>query len=92
MPVAPASQGRTSNIGQTDRGYELFQLWCDLTRRSAREVPIDEVAAFLGRPELGPLSRVPDEVLRDAAGPARRGTSLPLERWLATVRIVRPHA
>ena len=86
MPVAPASPGRT------DRAYELFELWCELTGQSPRDVPVDEVAAFLGRPELGPLSRVPDAVLRDAATVARRGTSLPLERWLSTVRIVRPHA
>lgn len=92
MPVAPASQGNASSIRRADRGYDLFRLWCELTRREADEVPVDEVAAFLGRPELGPLSRVPDEVLRDAASVARRGGSLPLERWLATVRIVRPHA
>lgn len=92
MPVAPASQGRTSRTRRADRGYEIFQLWCELTHRSPREVPVDEVAAFLGRPELGALSRVPDEVLRDAAGPARRDGALRLERWLAAVRIVRPHA
>ncbi len=107
MPVAPASQGRSSSArdrsnartsssapgaASTDRGYALFQLWCELTGQSPRAVPIDEVAAFLGRPELHALGRVPDEVLRDAAGAARRGGSLPLERWLAAVRIVRPHA
>lgn len=92
MPVAPASQGRASSTRVSDRGYQLFQLWCELTGRSAQDMPVDEVAAFLGRPELRTLSRVPDEVLRDAAGAAKRGGSLPLERWLAAVRIVRPHA
>lgn len=92
MPVAPASQGRASNTRAGDRAYRLFQLWCELTDRSAPDTPVDEVAAFLGRPELRTLARVPDEVLRDAAGAARRGHSLPLERWLAAVRIVRPHA
>ncbi len=107
MPVAPASQGRSSSVQGlsnartssnvnsapgTDRGYALFQLWCELTGQSPRAVPIDEVAAFLGRPELHALGPVPDEVLRDAAGAARRGASLPVERWLAAVRIVRPHA
>jgi hypothetical protein len=101
MPVVPASPGHAPSTHQgsadgdrtkSDRGYELFRLWCELTGRSPREVPVDEVAAFLGRPEVRALSRVPAEVLRDAAGAARRGTSLPVERWLATVRIVRPHA
>jgi|GEM_PF-2376297 len=92
MPVVPASPGHAPSARGTDRGYELFRLWCELTNRSPRAMPVDEVAAFLGRPEVRVLSRVPDEVLRDAAGAARRGTSLPLERWLATVRIVRPHA
>lgn len=92
MPVAPATHGRVSRTRRTDRGYEIFQLWCELTGRSPRDVPVDEVAAFLGRPELATLSRVPDEVLRDAAGPARRDGSLRLERWLAAVLIVRPHA
>ncbi|BCJ36661.1 hypothetical protein Athai_41640 [Actinocatenispora thailandica] len=103
MPVVPASPGHAPSTRgadpdprggreHPDRGYELFRLWCELTGRSVREVPVDEVAAFLGRREVRALSRVPAEVLRDAAGAARRGSSLPVERWLATVRIVRPHA
>ncbi|HEY3503884.1 MAG TPA: hypothetical protein VGN37_14000 [Actinocatenispora sp.] len=91
MPVAPASSGRAPGA-RVDRGYELFLLWCEVTGQTPRAVPVDEVAAFLGRPEVRTLARVPDEVLRDAAGAARRGAALPLERWLAAVRIVRPHA
>lgn len=91
MPVASAGRSRTAAVRRVDRGYEVFRLWCELTGAVPEEAPIDEVAAFMGRPEVKMLARVPDEVLRDAAGAARRGPTLSLERWLATVKIVRPH-
>jgi hypothetical protein len=91
MPVSYARRNRAAAVRRADRGYEIFRLWCELTGREPRTVPIDEVAAFLGRPEVRTLARVPDEVLRDTAGPARRAGVLPLERWLANVKIVRPH-
>jgi hypothetical protein len=91
MPVVSARHNRAAAVRRADRGYEIFQLWCELTRREPRSVPVDEVAAFLGRPEVRTLARVPDEVLRDSATAARRAGTLPLERWLAAVKIVRPH-
>lgn len=91
MPVVSARQARAAAVRRADRGYEVFRLWCELTNRDPRTVPVDEVAAFLGRPEVRTLARVPDEVLRDTATAARRAGTLRLERWLAAVKIVRPH-
>jgi hypothetical protein len=90
MPVV-SQRSRAAAVRRADRGYEIFRLWCELTGREPRTVPVDEVAAFLGRPEVRTLARVPDEVLRDSATAARRAGTLPLERWLAAVKIVRPH-
>lgn len=89
MPVTGARRARSATV-PSDREYQVFVLWCELTGIGPRDVPLETVAAFLGRPEVRTLGRVPDEVLRDAAVPARRHGTLPLERWLASVRIVRP--
>lgn len=88
--VSPAvlSTGEVS----VQRTGELFRLWCELTGGDPAAFDSADLAAFAGRPEIPVLAGTPDAVLRDAAGAARRGRSLPLERWLVAVRIVRPAA
>lgn len=73
------------------RGAEVFALWCALTGTDATAFDESDRAAFLARPQVPGLCETPDAVLVDAAGHARRGVSLPLERWLAAVRVVRPY-
>ncbi len=83
MPVALTRDART-------RAEEIHLLWCQLTGTDPESRDPEDVAAFLARPEVRLLGEVPDSVLQDAATAAVRGRSLPLERWLAAVRIVRP--
>jgi hypothetical protein len=72
------------------RPDEVFILWCALTGYDPAAFDDLELDAFLSRPELPALAGTPDAVLRDAGEAVRRGRSLPLERWLAAVRVVRP--
>jgi hypothetical protein len=73
------------------RPEEVFLLWCALTGYNAADFDELDLEAFLSRPELPALAATPDSVLRDAGEEVRRARSLPLERWLAAVRVVRPH-
>jgi hypothetical protein len=68
----------------------VFVLWCRLTGNEPSDFGDDEREAFLARPEVQPLSFTPYAVLLDAGITAARRGSLPLERWLASVRVVRP--
>lgn len=68
----------------------VFVLWCRLTGNDPTDYGDEEREAFLARPEVKPLSLTPYGVLLDAGINAARRGSLPLERWLAMVRIVRP--
>jgi hypothetical protein len=68
----------------------VLTVWCELTGHDATVFEEPEREAFLARGEVAWLATVPEEVLRDAGAAARRGRSLPLERWLAAVRVVRP--
>ncbi len=82
--VATATRVRT-------RADEVFVLWCTLTGYDPDAFDDLELEAYLSRPELPALAETPDAVLRDAGEAVRRGRSLPLERWLAAVRVVRPN-
>ena len=72
------------------RADEVFLLWCTLTGYDPADFEDLELEAFLARPELPALAATPDAVLRDAGEAVRRGRSLPLERWLGAVRVIRP--
>jgi hypothetical protein len=74
---------------QTDE-QTVFTLWCRLTGTDAAEFTAEEKAAFLARPQVGPLAGTPYEVLLDAGISAARHGTLPLERWLGAVQTVRP--
>jgi hypothetical protein len=74
----------------TSRSDEVFVLWCTLTGYDPAAFDELEFESFLARPEMPALTATPDAVLRDAGEEVRRGRSLPLERWLAAVRVVRP--
>jgi hypothetical protein len=73
-----------------NRAEEVFRLWCAYTGFDPATFDELDVEAFLVRPELPVLAETPDAVLCDAAEAVRRGRSLPLERWVAAVRVVRP--
>jgi hypothetical protein len=75
-----------------DRMTAVFRLWCELIGSDPASYDTDDRAAFIGRPEVPVLAEAPDSVLRDAAWAVRRGHSLPLERWLVAVQVVRPAA
>lgn len=86
--------GRTMTCAadRTDRrDAGVFTLWCELTGHDPTAFDVLDVEAFSHRPEAIALANTPTAVLRDAGEAVRRGDSLPLERWLAAVRIVRPH-
>ena len=68
----------------------VFVLWCRLTGSDPTDFGDEEREAFLARPEVHPLSLTPYAVLLDAGITAARRGSLPLERWLGAVRVVRP--
>jgi hypothetical protein len=72
------------------RPDEVFALWCALTGYDPATFDELDLESFLCRPELAALAAIPDAVLRDAGEAVRRGRSLPLERWIAAVRVVRP--
>jgi hypothetical protein len=68
----------------------VFVLWCRLTGNEPSDYGDEEREAFLARPEVRPLSLTPYSVLLDAGISSARRGSLPLERWLSAVRVVRP--
>ena len=70
----------------------VFMLWCRLTGNDPAEFGTDERESFLARPQVPALARIPYEILLDAGITAARRGSLPLERWLNSVRVVRPVA
>jgi hypothetical protein len=82
--AATAQQARS-------RADEVLALWCEFTGTDLGALDAGDRLAFLRRPQVPALAATPDEVLRDTAEHVRRGRSLPLERWLAGVRVVRPH-
>ncbi len=69
---------------------KVFTLWCRLTGNEPTEFGDEERESFLARPQVRDLAGTPYEVLLDAGITAARRGSLPLERWLAAVRTVRP--
>lgn len=91
MPTTVTRPGPVTGVAP-QRTREVFRLWCELIGGDPADFDAADLAAFAGRPEVPVLAEAPDAVLRDAAGAARRGRSLPLERWLVAVRIVRPAA
>jgi hypothetical protein len=70
----------------------VFELWCRLTGTDPLHFDEADREAFLARPQVPTLAGAPYEVLLDAGITAARRGSLPLERWLAAVRLVRPAA
>lgn len=70
---------------RTDRDV-VFDLWCRLTGQEPAEFGLSERAAFDARPQIAQLSTVPYATLLDAGVTSASRGSLPLERWLATVR------
>lgn len=70
--------------------HQVFSTWCRLTGTDAAAFGPDELDAFYARPQVVALVDVPYEVLLDAGISAARRGSLPLERWLHAVRVVRP--
>jgi hypothetical protein len=79
-------------VHASNRREEVLVLWCALTGHDEAGIDEPEREALLARTELTALAEVPDAVLIDAGQAVRRGQSLPLERWLAAVRVVRPAA
>lgn len=72
--------------------HRVFLLWCRLVELSPTSFGDPELECFLARPQLAELATTPSEVLLDAGAAAARRGSLPLERWLGAVRLVRPLA
>ncbi|HEY0358503.1 MAG TPA: hypothetical protein VGD11_07960 [Mycobacteriales bacterium] len=72
------------------RADEVLALWCEFTRTDPDSLDAGDRLAFVRRPQVAALAGTPDAVLRDTAEHVCRGRSLPLERWLAGVRVVRP--
>ena len=70
--------------------HQVFTIWCRLTGTDATAFGPDELDAFYARPHVATLVEVPYEVLLDAGISAARRGSLPLERWVHAVRVVRP--
>ena len=67
----------------------VFELWCRLTGTDTAVLDDADREAFLGRPQVPELAATPYPVLLDAGVTAARRSSLPLERWLAAVRLTR---
>jgi len=72
------------------RTEQVLALWCELTGYDPAWFDEPTREALLARTEIAALAKAPDAVLIDAGRAVRRGTSLPLERWLAAVRGARP--
>ena len=67
----------------------VFMLWCRLTGTNPAEFSAEEKCAFLTRPQVPELARIPYEVLLDAGIATARHATLPLERWLGAVQTLR---
>jgi sugar lactone lactonase YvrE len=67
----------------------VFMLWCRLTGTDAAEFTPEEKLAFVARPQVPELARIPYEALLDAGIATARHATLPLERWLGAVGTVR---
>jgi hypothetical protein len=65
----------------------VFELWCRLTGTDTTSFDEADREAFLARPQVPELAATPYPVLLDAGITAARRGSLPLERWLAAVRL-----
>lgn len=74
----------------TSPAAQVFGVWCRLTGTDPASFGPDERDAFYARPQVDALAGVPYEVLLDAGISAARRGSLPLERWLHAVHVVRP--
>jgi hypothetical protein len=68
----------------------VLELWCRLTGTDADSFDEPEREAFLARPQVPALAATPYALLLDAGISAARRGSLPLERWLAAVRLSHP--
>ncbi|MEO6503900.1 MAG: hypothetical protein ABIQ09_18590 [Jatrophihabitantaceae bacterium] len=66
----------------------VFGLWCRLTGADPFEFEVDELEAFLARPQVDELAQTPYPVLLHAGIAVAKRDSLPLERWLGAVRAV----
>jgi hypothetical protein len=83
----------TSAVRRTPaRAENVLRLWCEYTETDPASLDVGDRTAFLRRPQVPALAATPEAVLRDAAEDVRRGRSLPLERWLASVRSIQPSA
>ena len=82
--------GTLTPLRSPHRHARVLALWCTLTGHDPDWFDEPEREALLARTEIAALAEAPDPVLLDAGQAVRRGTSLPLERWLAAVRVVRP--
>jgi hypothetical protein len=80
----------TRPLRRRSRAEDVLALWCEFTATDPDSLDAGDRLAFLRRPQVPALAATPDTVLRDVAEQVRRGRSLPLERWLAGVRVVRP--
>jgi hypothetical protein len=69
------------------RHEQVLSLWCTLTGHDPEWFDEPEREALLARTEIAKLAEAPDAVLLTAGRTVCRGTSLPLERWLAAVRV-----
>jgi hypothetical protein len=65
----------------------VLELWCRLTGTDPASMDEPEREAFLARPQVPALAATPYPLLLDAGVTAARRGSLPLERWLAAVRL-----
>ena len=68
---------------------KVFELWCRLTGIDAAAFEEPDREAFLARPQVPELAATPYPLLLDAGITAARRGSIPLERWLAAVRLAR---
>jgi hypothetical protein len=67
----------------------VFTLWCRLTGTDPSDFSPEEKLAFLARPQVPELAKIPYEVLLDAGIASARHATLPLERWIGAVRTLR---
>jgi hypothetical protein len=89
VPAGVPTGVPTGSPPTLQREQQIVELWCELTGTDHTSFGEQEEEAFLARPQMPALCALPDDTLRAAATAARRGHSLPLERWLAAARDVR---
>ena len=66
----------------------VFGLWCRLTGHDPFDFGVEELEAFLARPQIDELAQTSYAVLLHAGITVAKRDSLPLERWLGAVRAV----